>query len=557
MTTKANYVTLRKSERKMVSGARLVRPAHPDERMEISVHLRRTPGAPDAKPSPPRDLTHAELAKNYGSDPGDLAKVADFARQYGLVVVESSPAKRLVRLSGTVNAFEKAFDVILGHYEHANFTYRGRTGSISIPKDLDGIITAVLGLDNRPFARPHFIKRKPHPAGNSHPSAAGAEFSGFSPLTVANLYNFPQGDGLGQTVGIIELGGGFRPGDLTTYFNGLGLTSHPTVLTFSVDNATNSPGTLQNPDAANGEVMLDIEVIGAIVPKATIVVYFAPNLTDADFSDAILAAVHDSVNKPSVISISWGGPEDEATGQFQDAVKSALEDAQSLNITVLVASGDNGAADMPPAGQGRWDGKAHVDFPASSPLVLACGATHIDLSGTTLSGEGAWNQGFADTDSGVDSFGSVGGGISDVFTPPPSWQANLTMPPSANDGAPAGRGVPDVTGDGDPSSGYTVRVDGSNGVIGGTSAVAPLWAGLITRVNQTIGKPVGFVNATLYANPAAFNDITIGNNRVSSAGGSENLGYDATQGWDACTGLGSPIGNAVLAALQAATANRT
>jgi kumamolisin len=503
----------------------------------------------------PRNLTHAELAKNYGADATDMAKVADFAHQHGLVMVESSPAKRLVRLSGTVKAFEKAFDVKLGHYEHANFTYRGRTGTISIPSELDGVITAVLGLDNRPFARPHFIKRKPSVSGNGHPSAAGADFSGFSPVTVANLYSFPQGDGSDQTVGIIELGGGFRPADLTTYFNGLGLTSHPTVLPFSVDNATNSPGPLRSPDSANGEVMLDIEVIGAIVPKATIVVYFAPNLTDADFSDALLAAVHDSTNKPSVISISWGGPEDEATGQFQEAMKSALEDAQSLNITVLVASGDNGAADMPPAGQGQWDGKAHVDFPASSPLVLACGATHIDLSGTTLAGEGAWNQGFADTDQ--DSFGSVGGGISDVFTPPPSWQASLRMPPSANRGAPAGRGVPDVTGDGDPRSGYSIRVDGNAGVIGGTSAVAPLWAGLITRINQTIGKPVGFVNASLYANPAAFNDVKLGNNRVSSAGGDENLGYDATEGWDACTGLGSPIGTAVLAALRSATADRS
>ena len=353
MATKANYVTLRKSERKMASGARLVGPAHPDERLEVSIHLRRKPGTTGANGLQPRNLTHAELASNYGSDPSDLAKVADFARQHGLVVVESSPAKRLVRLSGTVKAFDQAFDVKLGHYEHANFTYRGRTGMISIPKDLDGIITAVLGLDNRPFARPHFMKRKLNTSGNAHPAASAADFSGFSPLTVAELYSFPPGDGSGQTVGIIELGGGFRPGDLTTYFNGLGLTSHPTVLTFSVDNATNSPGTLQNPDAANGEVMLDIEVIGAIVPKATIVVYFAPNLTDADFSDAILAAVHDSVNKPSVISISWGGPEDEATGQFQEAMQSALEDAQSLNITVLVASGDNGAADMTPAGRTR------------------------------------------------------------------------------------------------------------------------------------------------------------------------------------------------------------
>ena len=521
------------------------------------MHVRRKHGKHGATAVLPRDLTHEELEKNYGGDSTDLAKVANFARQHGLVVVESSAAKRLVRLSGTVKAFNQAFDVELGHYEHANFTYRGRTGPICIPKELDGIITAVLGLDNRPFARPHFIKRKPHPTGKAHPADSAAQFSGFSPLTIAELYGFPPGDGSGQAVGIIELGGGFRPGDLQTYFQGIGIVTPPTVLAFSVDNATNSPGSLQNPDPANGEVMLDIEIVGAIVPKATIVVYFAPNLTDADFSDAILAAVHDSVNKPSVISISWGGPEDSATGQFLDAFKTALEDAQSLNITVLIASGDNGAADMPPVGQGAWDGKAHVDFPSSSPLALACGATRIDLSGTTLAGEAAWNQGFANTDPEVNTFGSVGGGISEVFTPPPTWQANLILPPSVNPGAPAGRGVPDVTGNGDPASGYTIRVDGKQAVIGGTSAVAPLWAGLIARINQALGKRVGFVNATLYSNPAAFNDITAGNNRVSSQGGSENLGYDATQGWDACTGLGSPKGNAVLAALRAAAANQT
>ena len=403
----------------MVSGARLIRLSHPDERLEISVHVRRTHRTHGATGLQPRNLTHEELEKNYGADSSDLAKVADFAHQHGLVVVESSAAKRLVRLSGTVKAFNEAFDVSLGHYEHANFTYRGRTGSISIPKELDGIITAVLGLDNRPFARPHFIKHKPHPTGKAHPADSAANFSGFSPVTVADLYSFPPGDGSGQTVGIIELGGGFRPGDLQTYFNGIGITTPPTVLAFSVDHANNKPG-----DSADGEVMLDIEVIGAIVPKATIVVYFAPNPTDADFSNAVLAAIHDAVNKPSVISISWGGPEDNATGQFQDAFKTALEDAQGLNITVLVASGDNGAADMPPTGKFQWDGKAHVDFPASSPLVLACGATRIDLSGTTLNGEAAWNQGFpGDTDPDDNSFRSVGGGISDVFTPPPSWQA--------------------------------------------------------------------------------------------------------------------------------------
>jgi kumamolisin len=297
--------------------------------------------------------------------------------------------------------------------------------------------------------------------------------------------------------------------------------------------------------------MLDIEVIGAIVPKATIVVYFAPNLSDANFSDAIYAAVHDTVNNPSVMSISWGGSEDGATGQFLDAVKGALEDAQALNITVLVASGDNGAADMTPAGQFPWDGKAHVDFPASSPLVTACGATRIDPSGTTLIGEAAWNH----PDFANNTFGAVGGGISDVFVPPPAWQASITLPPAIG-GGPPGRGVPDVTGDGDPDSGYYVQVDGQLDVIGGTSAVAPLWAGLIARINQILGRRVGFINTALYANPGAFNDILLGNNRVSTPGGGENLGYDAGPGWDACTGLGSPKGEDVLQSLKAATQNQ-
>ncbi|MGA7630461.1 MAG: S53 family peptidase, partial [Terriglobales bacterium] len=393
----------------------------------------------------------------------------------------------------------------------------------------------VFGLDNRPFARPHFKIFKPR-------AGADPNFAGFSPLTVANLYGFPNGDGSAQTVGIIELGGGFRPADLQTYFSSIGVST-PNVVTFSVDHGVNRPG-----GGADLEVGLDIEIIGALVPKATIVVYFAPTPSDAHFADAVLDAVHDSVNNPSVISISWGGSEDQTTGQFVDDMNNSFEDARSLGITVLVASGDNGAADM---GPNEWDGKAHVDFPSSSPLVLACGATHINTSGTTLAGESAWNQGFADTDPEVDSFGAVGGGISDVITPPPAWQANVTMPASVN-GGPPGRGVPDVTGNGDPSSGYAVRVDGAPNVVGGTSAVAPLWAALITRINQGLGRRVGFVNPQLYANPAAFNDVTIGNNRLNIQGnGNQDLGYDATKGWDACSGLGSPIGSAVQEVLAA------
>jgi kumamolisin len=534
MTAKANYVVLPKSDRKPVRGARKMAASNPDERLEVSIRLRRTR---TTRSRPEGHLSYEDLASHYGANSADMDKVIAFAHQHQLTVVESNAAKRTVKLAGTVQAFSNAFDVQLDQYQHATMTYRGRTGSISIPQELDGIVTGVFGLDNRPFAKPHNKRMTPR-------GAAGAQFQGFSPLTVANLYNFPAGDGTGQTVGIIELGGGYRPADLSAYFKAIGV-SEPTVVPASVDHGHNKPGS-----DADDEVALDIEVVGAIVPKAKIVVYFAPSPSDQHFGDAILDAVHDTVNKPSVISISWGGPEDGATGQFVDDVNSALEDAQNLGITVLVASGDNGAADE---GPNEWDGKAHVDFPSSSPLVLACGATTINTSGTTLQGEAAWNQGVADTDPQVDSFGSVGGGISDVTTQVPAWQAGLNMPANVNGSGP-GRGVPDVTGDGDPQSGYKIIVDGQGGVIGGTSAVAPLWAGLITRINQQMGHHAGFVNPTLYANPAAFNDVQLGSNRVSSQGGHEDLGYDATRGWDACTGLGSPIGTAVAAALAAAPA---
>jgi kumamolisin len=526
MAMKANYIALPKSEREPVAGARLMSLANPDERMEVSVRLRRKA---KQRPASDRHISYQQLGESYGSDVDDVAKVTDFAARNGLVVVEANAAKRTVKLSGTVRAFSAAFDVQLGHYEHANMTYRGRTGPVGLPKTLEGIVVGVFGLDNRPFARPHFRTFKPR-------AGADAQFAGLSPLTVAKLYGFPDGDGSGQTVGIIELGGGFRPADLQQYFTSLGV-ANPKVVTVAVDHGSNQPGS-----GADLEVGLDIEIIGALVPKATLVVYFAPSGTEASFGDAILDAVHDTVNNPSVISISWGGSEDQATGQFIDDVNSTLSDAQKLGITVLVASGDNGAADM---GPNEWDGKVHVDFPSSSPFVVACGATHIDTSGNTLQGESAWNQDFADTDPQVDSFGAVGGGISDVNTPPPSWQENLTLPASVN-GGPAGRGVPDVTGNGDPSSGYSVLVDGSSTVVGGTSAVAPLWAALITRINQRLAGRVGFINPRLYTSAGAFNDVTIGNNRP---GGAPNPGYDATKGWDACTGLGSPNGNAVLEAL--------
>jgi kumamolisin len=207
----------------------------------------------------------------------------------------------------------------------------------------------------------------------------------------------------------------------------------------------------------------------------------------------------------------------------------AFADAATLGITVCVAAGDNGSSD------GVTDGKAHVDFPASSPHVLACGGTSLVLRGASVSSETVWNDG--------PQAGATGGGVSDAFALP-AWQRNAGVPPSVNPGAHVGRGVPDVAGDADPQTGYVTLVDGQRGVIGGTSAVAPLWAGLTARINQASGVALGFFNAQLYAQANALSDITVGNNGAYAAG----------PGWDACTGLGSPNGTKLAATLPAASA---
>jgi kumamolisin len=284
--------------------------------------------------------------------------------------------------------------------------------------------------------------------------------------------------------------------------------------------------------------MLDIEVAAAVAPKAKIVVYFTADTSERDFLDAVTTAIHDTVNNPSVISISWGGPEQAATDTFQAQFDQALQSAAALGITVTVASGDSGAADE---GPNEWDGLAHADFPASSPYALACGGTRITIADGNITGESVWNQQAADTES--DSFGASGGGTSAVFQVPP-YQKDSNVPVNVSTGKP-GRGVPDVAGDADPNTGYLVRVDGQEFSIGGTSAVAPLWAALIALCNQSLGHRAGFINPILYANPSALNDITSGDNRV----GPDRVGFDAGPGWDPCTGLGSPNGQKILAVL--------
>lgn len=520
-------VPLKGSNRAPLSGSHVEGPADPTERIQVSVLLRRR-GRQALHDRVNRisggdrsvgHLTREDFARQFGADPADIAALKVFASQYGLTVVQEHAERRTVVLAGTVAQMEAAFDVKLHRFKHSSGSYRGRQGAIHLPAELGGVVEAVLGLDNRPQAKPHFKVRPSHRKPKAPTPVA------YTPIQIASLYGYPSATGQGQCVGIVELGGGFTQSDLDTYFSGLGVST-PTVTAVSVDGAENAPtGDANGPD---GEVMLDIEVIGAVAPQAKIAVYFAPN-TDAGFLDAVTTAIHDTTNKPSVISISWGSAESTWTQQSMTAMDDAFQAAASLGVTICVASGDSGSSD------GQSDGQDHVDFPASSPYALACGGTTLKTTNNTITSEVVWNDG---------SQGGAGGGGVSTFFPLPSWQSGAKTTNAKGVATPlSNRGVPDVSGDADPDTGYNVRIDGTDTVIGGTSAVAPLWSGLLALVNQLAGKPVGYLQPQLYQNPQALRDITQGNNGD----------FYASAGWDACTGLGTPNGEKVAALFTATT----
>jgi len=525
MAKRQDRVELKGSARAALPGGQDVGPADPNQQIEVSVLLRRG-SKPDEYPSAaemgaglPRErkyLSREEFARQHGASTADLEKIRAFAAQYGLKIVNEDRARRIVKLGGTVQAFNDAFGVNLRRYQHSSGAFRCRTGSLTIPAELESVVEGVFGLDNRLQAKPHFRLRR------RKPNAQAAAVS-YSPLQVARAYGFPSGaTGAGQCIAVIELGGGYSAADLDSFFSNLGIST-PKVTAVSVDGAANSP--TGDPNGPDGEVELDIEVAGAIAPGAQIAAYFAPN-TDQGFIDAVTTAVQDATLKPSIVSISWGGPEDSWTEQSRNALNSACQDASTMGVTVLVASGDDGASD------GSTNGTPTVDFPAASPYVVGCGGTKLTISGTAIGSEQVWNELSANE-------GATGGGISEVFALP-SYQHSANVPKAPNGFV--GRGVPDVAGDADPETGYNVVVDGQPAVIGGTSAVAPLWAGLLALINQTLGANVGYVNPLLYSTAAGatFHDITSGNNGDYSAG----------PGWDACTGLGSPNGSALLATLR-------
>jgi kumamolisin len=540
----ANYVQLEGSERRPSPGAKLLAPTKTSETFNVTIALRRRPDGPpvpdysyyrDTPPSERRRLSSEEFTRKFGADQADIDKVTAFVTGQGLKVLETHPARRTVLVSGTVEQFSRAFHVTLNNYEHqvrrspaatpTTETYRGRDGFIHVPRDLAGIIVGVFGLDNR-----RITKR-----GLADPPATTL----VTMPTITKLYDFPSNLAAGQSIGVFsELG--YLASDISANFGG----SPPVVVDVSVD-ASNA----LIPDL---ETTQDIFIAASAAPGATIAVYFT-TYDQKGWVDLLARVVHPDVGDPvcSVLTSSFyvSNGDDAATLLAEGisigwltAASAALEDAAIQGVTFCTCSGDNGA-------QARaTDGLAHVWYPATDPWALACGGTTIgSVSGTTCD-EWAWNDSFSF--GGFSGSGASGGGVSDLF-PLPSYQAETNIPVSVKDGH-RGRGVPDVAANSSPNSGCSIILGGvpSPFPTNGTSASAPLWAGLIAVLNAALGQNVGFINPVIYAlSGAGFRDI------LPEPGAADNTfagvkGYPVTPGWDAVTGWGSPRGVALLNALK-------
>jgi subtilase family serine protease len=483
-------------------------------------------------------LSREEFNTRFSATDEDIAAVVNYATSNGLTVISTHAPSAHIELAGSAGTINSLFGITLQNVTTPNGTFRSWTGDVEVSPDVNNIIEHIAGLDTLP---PYTKKLSEFSITNSTPAGLQA----ITPIQAATAYQFPSSSAAGQCIGIIEYGGGYTQQNLTSSFSAIGLTN-PTTVDVSVGGYTNTPD--NNIYGYCPEVMLDIFCAGAVAPSATLAVYFGNiNFLNAGptWGAALNAAIHDSVNNPSVLSVSYGAGE---ISYFWGPtaisyVDNILMQSVALGITVCVSSGDQGSI---------WSGDGgttpDTEYPGSSPYVLCIGGTTLELNtDNTIYSEVTWG-----TYSTPPGGSGTGGGISQYDNSLPSWQSGLTYTPytyptgAGSATSLTSRGVPDVSANADPSSGYQFYWGTGNSFAqyGGTSAAAPVWAGFIARLNAITGTRLGFANTLFYSNPNVFRDITVGNNANYI-----NNGYAATPGWDACTGLGTPIGTAILGLL--------
>jgi len=511
---------LKSKKRARPTHARLNRRVKSRDIIEISIYLKYIPiDRVPATSSPTnwieREEIHALREQQYANHVSLLRK---FATKSGLKIAKVHSGRRLVHLTGSATNLQKAFRIKLGTYQEGDQTFRSFKGKLYLPKNLKERVEAVLGLDTQPI-----ISRQRHPMT---PASQAEVVSSILPNKAGQMYGFPMNlSGAGQSIALIECGGGYQDTDLQQAFAAMNLPV-PTINTAVVDDALNGKNALTNSEA-DFEVALDIQVAGGLAPGASLTVYFTTN-SEKGLADAISQAISDPIHRPTIIAISWGDTETNWDRDLRLTIDSQfLDAAQNHGITVLVPSGDYLATNGERTG-------AHVQFPASSCYAIGCGGTTITVEGDQIASEVVWKQGFIGT----------GGGISTVYTTVPSFQLGAKLPLNIDNGR-AGRGVPDIAAHASP--GYSLFVNNRQVTRGGTSAAVPLWAALTALLNQGAGRKLGFFLPELYSNPQLLRCITEGNNFPTGS----TIGYSAREGWSGCTGLGVPDGEKLAAYFKA------
>ena len=552
MATRQAFVSLEGSEHPQAPEHKQLSKTAAGETMRVTLILHRKNAnqikdvkdfAASSGAAPRKHMTHAEFAAQHGADPADMKKVTDYFQSQGLKVVETNDARRSVVVEGAVDSINKAFGVEMCDYDSPRGKYHSHDGAAKLPQDIAPLIAAMTGLDDHKIEAKHFSPAKSAKSANTAGDPAGT--NALTPQEVAKLYNFPKGDGSGQVIGIYEMETqdgppGYSVSDITSSMKAFGGgLKVPKIIDVAVDGTGNS-------GQSDGETGLDITVAGAIAQAATLAVYFTGG-TAQNIIHELQSMIHPNAGDPvpTIISISYGfGPDDKNAHSFSalefKAIGQLFQDAATLGITVLVSSGDNGAFIASKT-------HAQASYPATEPWVIACGGTTIgNINGANFD-EWVWNDS-----------GATGGGVSNGRFPVPDYQQSLSPQPTNIVTKKTGRGIPDIAGNASANSGYPQYIQGQAQQYGGTSAVAPLFAGLIAVINANIGQSVGFINADLYSAKAltskVFRDI------LGAPGPKNNsfdgvTGYPAGTGWDACTGLGSIHGTALQAVLQGTTAS--
>jgi kumamolisin len=447
--------------------------------------------------TPPLQRTYIErkgLATQTDAAPADVELFRRYCERFGLTIVHSH--WRSVTISGPIQRLIDAFGATVAIFEDdIQRRFRHRSEALHAPAEIAAVVHGIFGMHQWPRSRKlGSLQRHTTPLMASD---------------VAKRYKFPDADGSGQTIGVVQLRGMFQPADFDQCMRAQGLApAHPIVK--RVDNAAVEHEIATTKDL---EASLDVQIIASLAPGARIVVYETPD-DERGFLDAIREVIFDEEDAPSVLSISYGWPEHLWTPIALNILDDLLTAAALAGVSVFCSSGDNGS-------ELDYDGKPHVLAPASSPFAIACGATDIASDNTR---EEAWAK--------------TGGGFSERFEVPP-WQESVGAAATRYK-MNAGRGVPDVAAQQAP--GYYVVMNGTELALGGTSAVAPLWSALTARINQRIGAHIGFFAPLLYrrSEKPLFTDVVGGNNGPFRAGA----------GWDPCTGLGVPVGVAIENALR-------